>query len=84
MRKIEEDCRDRCRKFFETKLQESWEHVSRAETAGCPTGKSVNLCLEGGEEAMTGLEQAVADGKRLQEQDEGDWRLVEIAGNKGN
>ena len=44
----------------------------------------MNLCLEGSEEAMPRLEQEVADGKRLQEHDEGDWRLVGMAGSKGN
>ena len=59
MQKIEENCRDRYRKFFMMRLQESWEHISRAETAGCPM-KGVNLCLEGGEEAVPRLEQAEA------------------------
>ena len=39
----------------------------------------MNLCLEGGEEAVPRLEQAEADDRGLQEQDEGDWELAGVA-----
>ena len=42
-------------KFLRDEAAKSWEYLFGVETIGYPIRKSVNLCLEGGEEAVPRL-----------------------------